>query len=148
MKLMVINGPNLNMLGVRERGVYGEKSYEALCGYLVRLAQDRGVTLTLLQSNYEGELIDFIQRAYFEQYNGIIINPAALTHYSYALHDALKGFDIPAVEVHLTNIHRRESYRHVSVTAPACIGQICGFGFYGYSMAMDALLEHLSNQGK
>jgi len=93
----------------------------------------------MVQSNSEGEIIDFIQKAYFEKYEGIIINPGAYTHYSYAIHDALKGFDIPAVEVHLSNIHTREEFRRKSVTAPACIGQIAGFGEYGYIMAMDAL---------
>ena len=141
MKLMVINGPNLNMLGVREKNIYGDQSYEALCGFLERQAQEKAVCLTLLQSNCEGQIIDFIQRAYFEHYDGIIINPGAYTHYSYAIHDALKGCDIPAVEVHLTNVHQRESFRHTSVTAPACIGQLCGFGFLGYSMAMDALIK-------
>lgn len=147
MKLMVINGPNLNMLGVREKGVYGVQSYDTLCKYIQDQAQDRDISVTLLQSNCEGEIINFIQRAWFEQCDGIVINPGAYTHYSYAIHDALKGTEIPAVEIHLSNIHQREEFRHKSVTAPACVGQICGFGFHGYAMAMDALLEKIGREG-
>lgn len=140
MKIMVINGVNLNMLGVREKQVYGTRSFEDVCADIMAYGKQRGVELTLLQSNSEGELVDFIQKAYFEGYDGIVMNPGAYTHYSYALADALRGVDIPAVEVHLSNIHKRESFRHQSVTAAACVGQICGFGEYGYRMAIDYLL--------
>lgn len=139
MKLMILNGPNLNMTGVREVGVYGRTGYEEMMAQLERAAQSRGHMLTCLQSNYEGELIDAIHRAYFDNYDGIIINPGAFTHYSYALRDALASVPIPAVEVHLSNIHQREEFRHRSVTAAACIGQIAGFGMQGYILAMDAL---------
>ena len=139
MKLMILNGPNLNMTGVREVGVYGRTGYEEMMAQLERAAQSRGHMLTCLQSNHEGELIDAIHRAYFDNYDGIIINPGAFTHYSYALHDALGSVPIPAVEVHLSNIHAREAFRHQSVTASACIGQIAGFGATGYILAMDAL---------
>ena len=139
MKIMIINGPNLNMLGVREKNIYGTRNYEDVCNYVKEEAKKRNHEIVMLQSNSEGEIIDFIQKAYFENYEGIIINPGAYTHYSYAIHDALKGFDIPAVEVHLSNIHTREEFRRKSVTAPACVGQIAGFGEYGYIMAMDAL---------
>lgn len=139
MKIMIINGPNLNMLGVREKNIYGTRNYEDVCNYVKEEGKKRNHEILMLQSNSEGEIIDFIQKAYFENYEGIIINPGAYTHYSYAIHDALKGFDIPAIEVHLSNIHTREEFRRKSVTAPACVGQIAGFGEYGYIMAMDAL---------
>ncbi len=139
MKIMIINGPNLNMLGVREKKIYGTRNYEDVCNYVKEEGKKRNHEILMVQSNSEGEIIDFIQKAYFEKYEGIIINPGAYTHYSYAIHDALKGFDIPAVEVHLSNIHTREEFRRKSVTAPACVGQIAGFGEYGYIMAMDAL---------
>lgn len=127
------------MLGVREKNIYGTRNYEDVCNYVKEEGKKRNHEILMVQSNSEGEIIDFIQKAYFEKYEGIIINPGAYTHYSYAIHDALKGFDIPAVEVHLSNIHTREEFRRKSVTAPACIGQIAGFGEYGYIMAMDAL---------
>lgn len=139
MKLMVINGPNLNMLGVREKGIYGTKSFNDVCEYIKLEGENRGNEITLLQSNIEGEIINFIQRAYTEKFDGIIINPGAFTHYSYALHDAIKGVSIPTVEVHLSNVHAREEFRKKSVTAPACLGQLCGFGEFGYVMAMEAL---------
>lgn len=139
MKLMVINGPNLNMLGVREKGVYGIKSFDEVCAYITEEGEKRGNEITLFQSNIEGEIINSIQKAHYEQYDGIIINPGAFTHYSYALHDAIKGINIPTIEVHLSNIHAREEFRKTSVTAPACIGQISGFGEFGYIMAMEAL---------
>ena len=139
MKLMVINGPNLNMLGVREKNIYGTKDFTEICDYIKEEGQKRGHEITLLQSNIEGEIINFIQKAYYEKYEGIIINPGAYTHYSYAIHDAIKGVSIKAVEVHISNIHTREDFRKISVTAPACIGQMCGFGYFGYVLAMEAL---------
>lgn len=140
MKIMVINGPNLNMLGVREKNIYGTKDFKDVCKYVEEEAKKRGHEVTLFQSNIEGEIINCIQKAYYEKYDGIVINPGAFTHYSYAIHDAIKGIDeIPTVEVHLSNIHKREEFRHKSVTAPACIGQICGFGEFGYVMAIEAL---------
>jgi 3-dehydroquinate dehydratase-2 len=130
MKLMVINGPNLNMVGVREKGIYGAKSFEDICEYIKEEGRKRGHEITLFQSNCEGEIIDELQRAYFEKYDGIIINPGAYTHYSYAIHD----------------VHAREDFRKKSVTAPACIGQMCGFGEDGYILAMKAL--ELKNRAK
>ncbi|MBO8434299.1 MAG: type II 3-dehydroquinate dehydratase [Tyzzerella sp.] len=140
MKIMVINGPNLNMVGVREKGVYGTKTFSEICDYIKEEYEKRGHSVTLLQSNSEGEIIDFLQKAYFENFDGVVINPGAYTHYSYAIHDAIKGnVGIPTVEVHLSNVHAREEFRHISRTAPACIGQICGFGEYGYVMGLMAL---------
>ena len=141
MKIMVINGPNLNMVGVREKGVYGTKTFSEICDYIKEEYEKRGHSVTLLQSNSEGEIIDFLQKAYFENFDGVVINPGAYTHYSYAIHDAIKSVNINTVEVHLSNIHAREEFRHKSVTAPACIGQICGFGENGYILALDALIR-------
>lgn len=141
MKVMVINGPNLNMVGVREKGIYGSKDFNDICEYIQKEAKERNIDITLFQSNIEGEIINFIHKAYYEKYDAIIINPGAYTHYSYAIFDAIKAVNIKTVEVHLSNIHAREEFRHKSVTAPACIGQICGFGEKGYILAMDAILS-------
>lgn len=140
MKLLVINGPNINFLGIREKGIYGSRSYKDLCDYLYENADNLSIELNVLQSNIEGEIINFIQDAY-GKYDGIIINPGAYTHYSLAIYDAIKAVNLPTIEVHLSNIHSREEFRRKSVTAPACIGQISGFGFYGYIMGMMALCQ-------
>lgn len=140
MKIMVINGPNINMLGVREPGIYGESTYSDLENYIETYAEKRGIEAVVLQSNGEGELIDFIHHS-LGKYDAIVINPGAYTHYSYALYDALLSVNLPAVEVHISNIHKRDEFRHKSVTAPACIGQICGLGFRGYTLAIDYLME-------
>ena len=139
MKVMVINGPNLNMGGVREKCIYGTRSFEDICDYIKDEANKRNIEIELYQSNIEGDIINQIHKCYYEDFDGIIINPGAYTHYSYAIHDAIKSVNINTVEVHLSNIHAREEFRHKSVTAPACIGQICGFGEIGYILAMDAL---------
>ncbi|MBB6713599.1 type II 3-dehydroquinate dehydratase [Clostridium gasigenes] len=141
MKVMVINGPNLNMVGVREKEIYGSKDFNDICEYIKKEAKIKNIDITLLQSNVEGEIINFIHKAYYEKYDAIIINPGAYTHYSYAIFDAIKAVNIKTVEVHLSNIHAREEFRHKSVTAPACIGQICGFGEKGYVLAMEAILS-------
>ncbi|MBR5614662.1 MAG: type II 3-dehydroquinate dehydratase [Clostridia bacterium] len=143
MKIMVLNGPNLNMLGIREPDVYGSKTYSDLENYIEDYCTKKGIEVTVLQSNSEGELIDFIHHS-LGAYDGIVINPGAYTHYSYAIHDALASVDIPAIEVHLSNIHKREEFRHKSVTAPACTGQIAGLGFRGYLLAIDFLSEEAS----
>lgn len=139
MKIMVINGPNLNLLGIREPDVYGKETYASLCDYIRENAVARGHEVLCVQDNAEGKLIDYIHTAYFEHYDGIIINPAAYTHYSYAILDALKGVGIPAIEVHLSDITQREAFRKISVTAAACIGQVYGKGRKGYLEAMDIL---------
>jgi len=139
MKLMVINGPNLNFLGIREKSIYGSRSFKEIENYIRESAISLGHDIEMCQSNVEGEIIDFIQRAYYEKCDGIIINPGAFTHYSYAIYDAIKSVNIDTVEVHLSQIYSREEFRQKSVTASACIGQICGFGEYGYVMAMKAL---------
>ncbi|XZH59250.1 type II 3-dehydroquinate dehydratase [Clostridium perfringens] len=146
MKIMVINGPNLNLLGIREKEIYGAKDFNQVIDYIKEEGKELGLEVNCFQSNIEGEIINFIHNAYFEKYDGIIINPGAYTHYSIAIYDALKGVEIPTVEVHLSNIHKREEFRHKSVTAPACIGQISGFGEYGYIMSMNALKNHIKSK--
>lgn len=138
MRILVINGPNINLLGTREPQVYGVESYSDLCSFLEERSNELDIDCDVLQSNIEGEIVGFIQDA-ISNYNGIIINPGAYTHYSIAIHDAIKAVSMPTVEVHLSNIHAREEYRQKSVTASACIGQISGFGKYGYYMALLAL---------
>ena len=141
MKILVLNGPNLNLLGQREPGVYGQESYDSLCARLEVFAQGYNAAVDCVQSNHEGEIIDAIHSAQ-GVYDGIVINPGAFTHYSYAILDALKAVSVPAIEVHISNVHQREEFRHKSVTAPACVGQICGLGLYGYQAAMAYFLEN------
>lgn len=145
MKILVINGPNLNLLGTREKNIYGSKSYKDICEFIRNKAEELKIDLEIFQSNIEGEIINQIHKAYDEKVDGIVINPAAYTHYSIAIYDALKAVNIPTIEVHLSNIHAREEYRKKSVTAPACIGQICGFGYYGYAMALEAMTRVVSD---
>ena len=140
MNFLIINGPNLNLLGKREPGIYGDQSYDALCTLIRDHAAAHGSTARCFQSNHEGAIIDEIQAA-DGVYDAIIINPGAYTHYSYAILDALKAVDVPAYEVHISHIDKREPFRAVSVTAPACVGQLYGRGFQGYLMAMDYFLE-------
>jgi 3-dehydroquinate dehydratase-2 len=140
MKFLILNGPNLNLLGQREPGIYGTENYDYLCQLLQDHAQAHGAQAVCFQSNHEGALIDAIHDAQGE-YDAMVFNPGAYTHYSYALHDALKSVSVPCVEVHISNVHQREEYRHKSVTAPACVGQICGLGLRGYVLAMDYFLE-------
>lgn len=139
MKIMVINGPNLNFLGIREKDIYGIMTYEDLCNYIKDYCDKNSVNVEIVQSNIEGEIINFIQRAYLEKYDGIVINPGAYTHTSVAILDAIKSINLPVVEVHLSNIYSREEFRHKSVTAPACVGQITGFGTFGYILGISGL---------
>lgn len=139
MKLLVLNGPNINFLGIREKGIYGTQDYAYLVKLLLDKAEDEGHELEVFQSNHEGALIDKIQEAFHTKVEGIIINPGALTHYSYGVRDALSSVEIPKVEVHISNVHKREAFRHVSVTAPVCDGQVVGLGLRGYVLAMDYL---------
>ena len=140
-KIFIINGPNLNFLGIRETGIYGNDNYDSLCSYIQEKFYDKNVKIEIFQSNYEGRIIDILQNAYYEKIDGIVINPGAYTHYSYAIFDAIKSILIPTVEVHLSNIHEREAFRKTSVIAPACIAQIYGKGKEGYIEAVELLIN-------
>ena len=145
MKIMIINGPNLNMLGIREPSIYGSSSYDDLVRYIRTEAERMGVTAECLQSNHEGQIIDWIQQAWFEKFDGIVINPGGYTHTSVAIADAIKAVaPLPAVEVHISDIDEREEFRRISYSAPYCIAQIKGKGFSGYILAMKAILKHLT----
>jgi len=138
MKLMVINGVNLNMIGIREPEIYGDITYDYLCDYV---KNSTSCDLEFVQSNHEGDIVDAVHRAHFENFDGIIINPGAFTHYSYAIYDALKSVKVPTIEVHISNIHNRETFRQTSVTAKACVGQMSGFGIAGYVYAIHAIKD-------
>ena len=142
MKLLVINGPNLNFLGIREKEIYGEENYDSLIERIRKKAEEEGDAVECFQSNHEGAIIDRIQEAYFDGTEGIVINPGAYTHYSYAIHDALRSVpQIIKVEVHISDISSREEFRHHSVTAPACDAQIVGHGLQGYLEAIDRIKD-------
>jgi len=133
--ILIINGPNLNLLGKREVEIYGKESLKDLSSGLAKLAKSLKLKLKFFQSNSEGDIIDFLHKE-APKAAGIIINPGALTHYSYALRDAIVAVETPAIEVHISNIFSREEFRRKSVISPVCVGQICGFGFFGYAMAL------------
>lgn len=141
--IRVINGPNLNMLGRREPGVYGSQTLDDLQGMLETEAAPLGIILDFLQSNHEGDIIEAIHEAGTKGFSGIIMNPGAFTHYSYAIRDALSSVRVPCIEVHISNVHAREEFRHKSVLAPVCLGQICGLGFDGYSAALMVLARRM-----
>ena len=139
----VLNGPNLNFLGIREPAIYGSQNYQALVNYVEEEGRKLNMKIRCLQSNYEGALVDYLQDAYYEKVDGIVINPGALTHYSYTLRDAIASVQIPTVEVHLSEIQDRESFRHISVTQEVCIGQISGMGFASYQAGLKRISEFL-----
>ncbi len=141
MKLLVINGPNLNFLGIREKSIYGTQDYQYLLDMIQNKAKETGCEIETFQSNHEGAIIDRIQEAYFDGTEGIVINPGAFTHYSYAIHDALASITVPKVEIHISDITKREEFRKVSVTKAACDYQIYGKGLEGYLMAIDYIMR-------
>ncbi len=140
--ILVLNGPNLNMTGLREPHIYGSTTLEDINSALNDAAASLGITLDFCQSNHEGVLIDRIHEAPM-QYDGIIFNAGAFTHYSYAIRDAIASIPLPVIEVHMSNVHKREEFRHHSVIAPVCVGTIAGFGSFSYHLALAALLERL-----
>ena len=141
-KVLILNGPNRNLLGKREPGVYGRDSYEAVCGRIAARARELGMEPSFFQSNSEGALIDALHQA-MDVYDGVVLNAGAYTHYSYAIRDAIAAIRLPVIEVHLSNIHAREEFRHTSVLAPVCRGQISGFGPVSYLLALQALAEEV-----
>lgn len=145
--VLILNGPNLNMLGSREQAVYGSETISDLEARCARRAKALGIAIDFRQSNVEGELVGWIQEARSSAC-GILLNAAAYTHTSIALHDALKAADVPVIEVHLSNIYRREPFRHHSYVSPVALGVICGFGGHGYELALDGLAHHLKTARK
>ncbi len=141
MKILVINGPNLNFLGIREKSIYGTQDYDYLLRMIEEKAKETGNEIVTFQSNHEGAIIDRIQEAYFDGTEGIVINPGAYTHYSYAIRDALASIVVPKVEIHISDITNREEFRRISVTAPVCDKQIYGQGLDGYMQAIDFILN-------
>lgn len=146
MKLLIINGPNLNMLGIREKAIYGTQTYADLQALLNAACAERGIEGEIFQSNHEGALVDRIQQAYFDGTDGIVINPAAYTHTSVAILDALKAVNLPAVEVHLSDVKEREDFRQISYAGKACKKTIMGKGFQGYIEAINHLTELLQGR--
>ena len=141
MKIFVINGPNLNMLGLREKEHYGTGTYQDLIGMIKAYADENNVNVEFYQSNHEGDLVDYIQRAYFQKADGIVINPGAYTHTSVALLDAVKSAKVPTVEVHISKVEEREDFRQVSFIRQACVKTLTGLGFEGYLRAIEFLKE-------
>ncbi len=148
MKIYIINGPNLNMLGIREPDHYGKATYAELVSMLEEYCEGRGVNAVIYQSNHEGDLVDKIQEAYFDGASGIVINPGAYTHTSIALLDALKSVSLPTVEVHISKVEEREDFRQISYIRAACVKTISGHGISGYTEAVDFLLEYCGGKNE
>ena len=140
-RFLVLNGPNINFTGIREVGVYGAETYESILDYIRGEAERLGCEVRFFQSNHEGALIDALQQAHMDRLDGVVFNPGGYTHTSVALHDAIASIAPPVIEVHFSNIQSREVYRHISYTAPACLGQIAGLGKQGYVLALEALMR-------
>ena len=146
MKILVINGPNLNMLGIREPDIYGSQNYAALKAYIEDVCAENNVECEIFQNNHEGAIVDRIQQAYLDKTDGIVINPAAYTHTSVAILDALKAVSIPAVEVHLSRVSEREDFRQISYAGMACVRTYAGYGFEGYKLAIEYLCENVKGR--
>lgn len=143
MNILIINGPNLNLLGIREPDVYGKNTYNDLVNIVTDHAKRNNINIEIKQSNHEGQIIDFLHEAYFNKVDGIILNAGAYTHYSYAIHDAISSINIPTVEVHLSDITKREAFRQLSVIKDVCVKSIMGKGINSYIEALDYLKENL-----
>ena len=143
MKLLILNGPNLNLLGTREPEIYGSTTLDDINGMIAERAAEAGIETAFYQSNHEGDLVDAIQQAN-HKFDFIIFNAAAFTHYSIAIRDAIAAIDVPVIEVHISNIHQREEFRHTSVLAPVAMGQICGLGVESYLAALEAIIYKLN----
>ncbi len=141
--ILVIHGPNINMLGTREPGIYGSATIEEINDQIQTYAKEKGVEVSIHQSNSEGSIIDIIHE--HADLDGMVINPAAYTHTSIAIYDAILATRLPAVEVHISNVHAREEFRKTSLVAPACVGQVAGFGWYSYILAIDGLIRHVQH---
>lgn len=146
MKILIINGPNLNMLGIREPSIYGKNTYADLIGYIKEFAEINGVETEFFQSNHEGAIVDEIQKAYYDKTDGIVINPAAYTHTSVAIADAIKAVNIPAVEVHISDVDSREDFRKISYVKNVAIATVKGKGFAGYTEAISLIKDYLKRE--
>ena len=147
-KILVIHGPNLNLLGTREPEVYGRDTLDDINARLQTIAKKENAELRIAQSNHEGALIDELHKAKKDAFDGVLINPGAFTHYSYALRDAIAAIELPTVEVHLSNVHAREEFRHKSVLAAVCVGQVIGFGAKSYELGLEGLIGKLKGKNK
>jgi 3-dehydroquinate dehydratase type II len=148
MKILVMNGPNINILGIREPEIYGKRSYRDLLELVSAHAKEKGVNVEFYQSNHEGDLVDAIQNAYYDGIDGIVFNPAAYTHTSLAIADAVKGVAIPTVEVHISEVSEREAFRQISYIRDVAVKTICGHGLEGYNEALDFLIDYIGEKNE